>query len=71
MYELKISECCIAPVYDETNICTECNKECTVLLECPHCNTGQAKLGNHKRLYKFKCVYCKGTGYLNEERKES
>lgn len=69
MFELRISECCTTPVYDDTKMCSNCNKECIVLIECPHCNNGQTKLGERNNMYKFNCVYCKGIGYINEEKR--
>lgn len=34
---MEISNCCSAPVYDETDICMECKEHCEVIKECEAC----------------------------------
>ena len=39
------SDCCGAPVYDDSDICSDCKEHCTVLEPCETCKgTGQVKI---------------------------
>ena len=64
---VRISECCRSYVFDETNICTKCNKHTEVLVSCK-CNKGKTKITD-TNLNNSNCRKCGGTGYTKENPK--
>ena len=40
-----VSNCCGAPVYDDSDICTACKEHCGVMISCPECDgTGEREV---------------------------
>lgn len=80
LYSSGVSNCCGAPVYDNTDICTECGEHCEVsdLIDCTDCNgTGLmaevikesfASPRIDPRYKKVKCRLCDGTGTIENIR---
>ncbi len=49
---MKISNCCSAPVYEDTDICMECKEHCAVIEENDYQNQGPFA-GMNKVVNKF------------------
>jgi DnaJ-class molecular chaperone len=70
------SNCCGAPVYDDTDICSECKEHCSVIYTCPECfGNGKVDILDQSRInsqtisppYKtVVCENCNGEGYIEE-----
>ena len=68
------SNCCGAPVYDDSDICTECKEHCSVEIVCPDCDgTGEMDARDESKInsttiiepfHKVKCEKCGGEGVI-------
>jgi len=71
------SNCCGAPVYDDSDICSDCGEHCGLITECPKCE-GRGRydviddyLVNSRTIsppYKeVECDLCSGEGTVEED----
>ena len=75
----RTSNCCGAPVYDDTDICSDpkCGEHCTVEITCSECGgSGINEIGIKEsfasqridqRFKKEECQTCSGLGYIEED----
>jgi DnaJ-class molecular chaperone len=71
------SNCCGAPVYDDSDICSDCKEHCGLETYCPDCDgTGKidvmikesfASQRINPHFEKQKCETCNGEGYIEVE----
>ena len=71
IYASNTSDCCGAPVYDDSDICSDCKEHCTVIAECEKCDgkgeyDEEIKSTRDLRFpYKrVKCEECNGEGWV-------
>ena len=66
------SNCCGAPVYDDSDICTDCKEHCGLVITCPDCEgEGEREVLDQSKIhirtvtppYKtVECENCNGEG---------
>ena len=74
LYSHGESNCCHAPIYDDSDICTDCKEHCAAEIPCDACNgdgfflerirTGLPPTG--LTWVKIDCEECAGNGWIEE-----
>lgn len=73
----RLSNCCGAVVYPDSDICSDCKEHCTIEETCSECDgTGEVEIIDQSRVNsrtidipykKIKCELCDGTGIIEVE----
>ncbi|MCK5018385.1 MAG: hypothetical protein KAS32_15105 [Candidatus Peribacteraceae bacterium] len=68
MNEEITSNCCNAPIYDDSDICSRCRDHCGGQKECSNCDSaGKLLIWLGKNPVDEPCWKCNGEGYIEVE----